>query len=86
MPVQVFFHVLIQQRVPPWGFVEEGGVAGRRGDELSLELQMANHLTLPASHTVEDVPYTIPFRGWQAKGRTSRPRMTTSPYCLPLKG
>ena len=80
------FHIVIQQRVPPMGISRGGGGEGRRRDELSLELQMTNHLTLPVSHTVEGEPYTIPVRGWQAKGRTSRPRTTTSPYCLPLKG
>ena len=47
---------------------------------------MTNHLTLPVSHTVEGAPYTVPVRGWQAKGRTPRPRTIRSPYCLPLKG
>ena len=50
--------VAVQQR-GPWGLVEEGEVAGRRGDELLLELQTANNLTLLFSHTVEEAPHSI---------------------------
>ena len=45
-------YVGVQQQVL-WGLVEEGGIAGRKGGELLLELLTANHFTLPISHTVK---------------------------------